>query len=155
MKISKETYELIGKLSIEFNKMEFFLSLFLDSLKNTPTYVIPNESRISYNRKIQLLRSCINPEVFNEEEINELLDTSRKLELFGKKRNEIIHSYVIHDLESKSEVFIFAHESIKQKKKVTKEIVHPELEQLIKEISLTGNELMINSVYFYNKAKKS
>ena len=143
MEISNKTYELIGHLSIEFNKLEFFSAYLFNSFKmstNSGFKIIENKG---FPTLLKKMRAYTDEIKLCEDDRNELISLFDQIDSFKEERNAYVHSLISRpDINGKEKAILFL-DSIKENKTIEKEINHNDIEKLIKE----GRSLGIRTIY--------
>jgi hypothetical protein len=149
--ISDKTYQLIGKLSLEFNKLEFLLSEFLDAIV---TPAIPSYSyleKYSFNQKLEMIKADLNARNLDPENKADLADLIHRIDKCRLERNELVHAQILNDPDGIKEIALLG----TLRNTIQKEINHDEMEELVKRISLLRREIFLKIFNLINKFDKT
>ncbi len=148
--ISNKTYELIGQLSVEFNKMEYFTAYLFDSFnisKKTGFNMISKKGFPTLLKKIRSYVPQLKLSEINNLEIYSLLD---KIDNMREERNAYVHSLLLRTEEHEKEKAILFFDSIRENKNIEKIINHEDIEAVIKMCKDIG----IQTIYTIMNIKK-
>lgn len=155
MNISSKTYELIGRLSIEFNRLQFFTAYLFNAFeKSTKTgfFILENTSFPKLLHKIETHILELQLGKDDELALLTLLENINKCRL---ERNKYVHSLISKKEKDLSEKAIIFFDSIKKNKTIIKEIDHMVLENLIKETRDLGMQTIYATANIEAKVNKT
>ncbi len=146
MDLSKETYELIGRLSFEYNKLQFFLAILYN------TFSISSESgfRVLKEKGLPRLLNCINMfsaqiKLTDENQIC-IKDLIQDIIQVKERRNTLIHSLVFTTEDFSDEQVIPFFESIRRNEIVLQDINHSDLHDLINKTKELAVQIIVFTI---------
>lgn len=148
--ISAKTFELIGRLSIAFNSLEFMTSFLFNAFKISSKTGLTIIDEIGFPTLLKKIKSYSKDLRLPTENINEINDLLDKIDEMREQRNSYVHAMIPRPDSNSSEKAILFYESIRENRKVEKEISHRDLERMIKECQGLG----IQTIYLAMNIEK-
>ena len=153
--ISNKTYELIGKLSFEFNRLQFFSAYLFNSFGKSTKSGFKIMEKYSFRKFLKKIRSYIDCSSFNDDEKCSLKDLIDNADKCRDERNKFVHSLLMNSIEDNNEKAVLFFESIREQKTVLKDINHNEIEELIKETRNIGIQIIYATINVSSKLRSN
>ena len=142
MNISNTTYELIGRLSIEYNRLQFFTAYLFNSFKvstKTGFNILKNKGFPKLLNKIRVYAKELQISRDDEFALTELLENINNCRI---ERNKYFHSLISKTEKDLTEKAILFFDSIEENQTIIMEVTHEDIEDLINEIKNLSMQLI-------------